>query len=103
MRTGDLLRQAREGRALSQRELAQRAGTSQPVVARAEAPGSNPSARTVERLLAAAGAQLALEAVADPHDLSLLEGTAQLDAEARIDRLLTVLALSRDLLSAMSR
>ena len=50
-----LLRRAREGAALTQRELARRARTSQSVVARIENGSTSPSVRTLSRLLKAAG------------------------------------------------
>lgn len=47
---------------LTQAELAARAGITQPVVSRAEAPGANPRVATLDRLLRAAGARLELAA-----------------------------------------
>jgi transcriptional regulator with XRE-family HTH domain len=57
--TAELLRQARERAGLSQRQLAQRAGTAQSVVARIERGLTSPSWDTLERLLEAAGYALA--------------------------------------------
>jgi transcriptional regulator with XRE-family HTH domain len=51
-----LVRRMREAAALSQRELAARANTSQSVVARIESGQTSPSWETLARLLAAAGA-----------------------------------------------
>ena len=59
----DLIAEARRLAGLSQRELAERAGTSQPAVARLEQGHSSPSLATLERLLAAAGFALRLELV----------------------------------------
>jgi|SRR6267143_1245386 len=56
--TAELLRQARERAGLSQRQLAQRAGTAQSVVARIERGLTSPSWDTLERLLEAAGYEL---------------------------------------------
>jgi transcriptional regulator with XRE-family HTH domain len=53
-----LIRSAREDAGLSQAELARRMGTSQPVVAGLERVGANPTFRTLERALRAAGRQL---------------------------------------------
>src|SRR3979490_2316867 len=62
MPTGaELLRQARERAGLSQRELAQRAGTAQSVVARIERGLTSPTWDTLERLLEAAGYELAAQ------------------------------------------
>jgi uncharacterized protein len=53
-----LLRRARLAAGLSQAELARRAGTSQPAVARYESGTASPSVRTLERLLHATGLRL---------------------------------------------
>lgn len=58
MDTATLVRQAREAAGLTQAELARRAGTSQPAVARYESGVSSPSVRTLERLVHAAGRRL---------------------------------------------
>jgi len=56
--SAELLRQARLRAGLSQRELAQRAGSAQSVIARIERGLSSPTWETLERLLAAAGFEL---------------------------------------------
>lgn len=55
-----LIRQARHDAGLTQRELARRAGTSQPALARYERGRAVPSLTTVERILAATGKRLGL-------------------------------------------
>lgn len=57
-RVGRLIRQAREAAGLSQRELARRAGTSQPTVSAYEQGRKTPSAVTLLRLVEAAGAEV---------------------------------------------
>ena len=57
-----LLRETRARAGLTQVELAERAGVTQPVISRAEAPGANPRIATLDRLLRAAGARLELTA-----------------------------------------
>jgi transcriptional regulator with XRE-family HTH domain len=52
-RTSTLLRRARLEAGLTQNELARRAGTTQSVVARMEAPGANPRVESLEVLLGA--------------------------------------------------
>jgi transcriptional regulator with XRE-family HTH domain len=52
-RTSALLREARTQAGLTQAELARRAGTTQSVVARMEAPGANPRVESLEALLGA--------------------------------------------------
>lgn len=56
-----LVTSARHQAGLTQQQLAERAGTSQPAVARLERGEGNPSLATIERLLAAAGFDLRLE------------------------------------------
>ena len=58
-----LLRRARELAGLSQRELAERAGTSQPAVARLESGSGSVTVPTLARLLAAAGFELSMDLV----------------------------------------
>lgn len=69
-RAAALLRSARERAGLTQRELAERAGTSQPAVARAERGRATLTVATLGRLLGAAGFDLVMEvrprAVEDP-------------------------------------
>lgn len=58
MKISDLLLKARREAGLTQSELAARAGTSQPAVARYETETAIPTIPTLERLLAACGRQL---------------------------------------------
>ena len=60
MTYGPSLRAARVGAGLSQADLARRAHTSQPAIARYETGAATPSLATLERLLAATGASLVL-------------------------------------------
>jgi transcriptional regulator with XRE-family HTH domain len=55
---GRMIREQREARQLSQRELANRMGTTQSVVGRLEAGGSRPTLVTLERVAQALGLQL---------------------------------------------
>jgi len=88
MDTAALLRQARQVAGLSQAELAARAGTSQPAIARYESGAVSPSVRTLERLLYALGRQLRL--TAEPVDLAAGPGGDRLrrlrDARPSIER-----------------
>ncbi|MEO8479350.1 MAG: helix-turn-helix transcriptional regulator [Gemmatimonadota bacterium] len=59
-----LVAMARRQAKLTQQQLAERAGTSQPAVARLERGGGSPSLATVRRLLDAAGFDLRVELVA---------------------------------------
>jgi transcriptional regulator with XRE-family HTH domain len=66
MTPGELLRQVRREKGLTQRELAARAGTSQPVISAYEHDRRDPTFCTLHRLVAAAGAQLRLESRPQP-------------------------------------
>jgi hypothetical protein len=69
------VRDLRRAAGLSQRELARRAGTSQPAVARYERGAATPSWETIQRLAAACGRRLTISAdiAPDPHDVELAE------------------------------
>ena len=68
-----LLFRARSAASLSQRALAERAGTSQPAIARYERGSATPSWETLARLMEACGRSLDLRAeiAPDPHDVKL--------------------------------
>ncbi len=55
-----LIRDARHAAGLSQAELAERLGVKQPVVARLERSGANPTVRTLRRVMDATGSELTL-------------------------------------------
>jgi len=59
-----IVREARRGAGLSQEQLARRLGISQAAVARLERRGSNPTVRTLDRALRAAGRSLRLDSTA---------------------------------------
>jgi transcriptional regulator with XRE-family HTH domain len=58
-----LIRQARLDAGLTQLQLAERLGSSQPEVARLERAGANPTVRTLERVLRATGHRLQARAI----------------------------------------
>ena len=66
MHTASLLREARLSAGLSQAELAERSGTSQATLSSYERGRKAPSAATLERILAAAGKQLATAPASRP-------------------------------------
>jgi transcriptional regulator with XRE-family HTH domain len=96
---GALIALARLRAGLSQRELALRAGTSQPAVARLESGAASPTVATLERLVSAAGfdirAELVPRAVPDPVvqaykrdvDRTLLRENLRRSVDARLRRL----------------
>lgn len=103
MDAAELVRSARTRAGLSQRQLALRAGVSQPAVARLESGRHTPSLTTLARLLAACGQRLVLDSVpVDDHELSLLESTLALSVEQRIDRLLALQGFADELRAAVA-
>ena len=82
-----LLREARTRAGLSQRGLARRAGTAQSVIARIERGQSSPTWETLERLLAAAGAEISARtelAVAAGSMLYEVPGILRMTPEQRL-------------------
>lgn len=93
---GRLLVCAREAAGVTQREMAQRAGTAQSVVARIERGQANPTIGTLERLFEAAGVELTM-AVAP-----LQAGDPVVEAYKRdVDRSLLRENLKRDVTSRL--
>lgn len=84
----DILRSARRRAGLSQRELAERSGTSQSVVARIELGEASPTWETLSRLVAAAGfeldARLMVQPVTGSHMLTDVARIRALTPEARL-------------------
>lgn len=69
MEPAELIRVARRRRGLSQAELAERAGTSQPVISAYENGRRDPTTRTLRRLIAATGGRLELRLAVEPPDI----------------------------------
>jgi transcriptional regulator with XRE-family HTH domain len=70
---------------LTQRELAERAGTSQAAIARIERGRQEPSLETLQKILRAAGLELRIElAPVDDHDAQLIEQTLAMTPEQRL-------------------
>lgn len=90
----DTVRRLRTAAGLSQRVLAQRAGTSQPAIARYEGGRSTPSWETLERIAMACGwrARIEVEPVPDPGDVELAE---RLLAMTPIERLRSLAEFAR--------
>jgi transcriptional regulator with XRE-family HTH domain len=84
-----MVRDARIAAGLSQRALAQRAGTSQSAIARYERGVATPSWKTLQRLVAACGQRLRLstEMVADAHDVELAAHLLKLTPLQRLQAL----------------
>lgn len=87
-----LIRDARRSAGLTQAQLAERLGTTQPVIARLERGGSNPTFETVERALVAAGYQIELRATRRPApevDESQIAALMRLTPAQRLDTFTT--------------
>lgn len=82
---GATLRQQREVRDLTQRQLADRAGVSQAAVARIERGARDPSAAMLERLFAALGLQLAVSV--EPLDAHLDARITALSSKSILERI----------------
>lgn len=86
---GELVREARKRAAMTQRQLAERAGTTQSSIARLESGRTSPALEEVLRLIRLTGFDLRVELV--PYDDSdLLQATADANPGARLDRLISV-------------
>ena len=82
---GELVREGRKRAGLSQRELADRAGTTQSAIARLEAGRTTPSLESVERLLRLCGFQLLVElAPYDDSDVVQAEARLRQSVDERI-------------------
>ncbi len=82
----EVVRRLRLAAGFSQRDLAGRASTSQPAIARYETGAAIPSWETLERLAAACGQRLTIdvEVAPDPHDVELAEGMLDLTPAERL-------------------
>ena len=87
MRTGLLIRQAREAEGLTQAALARRLGITQPAIARLEAAGDEVTVATLQRALNAMGRALVLRVEKRPSsvDETLLYGPLRATASDRLD------------------
>jgi len=80
-----IVREARRRAGLTQRELAQRARTSQAAIARIERGRQSPSLETLQRILRACRVELRLEiAPYDDHLEGLIEATLAMTLEERL-------------------
>lgn len=85
---GELVREARKRAALTQAQLAERAGTTQSAIARLESGRTSPSFEQVERLMRLCGFQLIVElAPYDDSDIVQAEALLRMTIDERADRL----------------
>jgi transcriptional regulator with XRE-family HTH domain len=100
----DLVREARRRAGLSQRELAERAGTTQSAIARLETGRSTPSFDTVLRLVRLCGLDLDVMLVErDESDWAQAQGLRNTSAAERLRRLERVARQMRELRRAGTR
>jgi transcriptional regulator with XRE-family HTH domain len=87
---GKSIREMRLDTGLSQRELARRARTSQPAIARYEGGVAAPALDTLQRLAAACGREvsLRLETIPDRHDIELVQTLLGLTPAERLQSLM---------------
>jgi transcriptional regulator with XRE-family HTH domain len=94
MAGGDLVREARRRAGLTQRQLAQRAGVTQPTVARIESGEVAASLERILELVRAAGFDLEVHVVPlDEDALAMAQQNLERSPEERLDALLTALEL----------
>lgn len=104
MTGADLVREARRRAGLSQRELAERAGTAQSAIARLESGRTSPSFDTVLRMVRLCGYRLdvALEEY-DDSDVAQAEALLRLTVDERVDRLTHVVNTLLELRAEVQR
>ena len=101
---GELVREGRKRAGLSQRDLADRAGTTQSAIARLESGRTAPSLETVERLLRLCGLQLIVElAPYDDSDIVQAEARLRQSVDARIAEMEAGLRNVAELRAAVSK
>ena len=104
MRSGEIVREARRRARLSQRELADLLGTTQPVIARWEAGTSSPAFDRVVEAVRACGLDLAVRVVArdDQHALLVRQNLVLTPAQ-RLERLRAGRAAVEDMAARAQR
>ncbi len=86
MRGGTLVREARRRAGLTQVDLAERTGTTQPAIARLEVGASEPSFRRVSEAVRACGLELVpVLREADESDWSVAAGNLRLTPQQRVE------------------
>ena len=89
MTGGELVREGRKRAGLTQRELAERAGTTQSAIARVESGAVSPSLERLTQLVQAAGFDIDVRLVPyDDHDLTMALRNRRLTPEQRLNNML---------------
>ena len=101
---GELVREARKRAGLTQKDLADRASTTQSAIARLESGRTTPSLESVERLLRLCGFQLIVELApyddSDARQAAALAGLTPEQRARRLGRTVSRLNAMRDSISA---
>jgi transcriptional regulator with XRE-family HTH domain len=98
-----LIREARRRAGLTQRELARRLGTHQPVIARWETGATHPDFRTVVNAVRACGFDLTVGLVpTDDHDQALIRRELSLLPHQRLSRMVDAVS-KLDAMAEMAR
>ncbi len=101
MTGADLVREARRRAGLTQRELAERAGTTQSAIARLESGRTSPSFDGVLRLIRLCGFRL--DVALDPYDdsdVAQAEALLRMSVDDRVEHVLSAVAFAEDLQEA---
>jgi transcriptional regulator with XRE-family HTH domain len=101
MTGADLVREARKRACLTQRELAERAGTTQSAIARLESGRTSPSFDSVLRLIRLCGFRL--DVALDPYDdsdVAQAEALLRMSVDERVEHVLAAVAFAEDLRAA---
>jgi transcriptional regulator with XRE-family HTH domain len=85
---GELVREARKRSRMTQRELAEKAGTTQSAIARLESCRHDPSLATVQRLMRLCGFDLVIQLVDYDPDAPRPRPVRPEDMEARMERVM---------------
>ena len=97
----DLVREARRRAGLTQRELAERAGTTQSAIARLESGRTSPSFDSVVRLVRLCGFRL--DVALDPYDdsdIAQAEALLRMSVDERVEHVLSAVAFAEDMRAA---
>ncbi len=104
MKGGELIREARKRMGLSQRELAERLGTTQAVIARWESGRMSPSFERVVEAIRACGLDLSVRITRPDHEHALLlEENLRLTPEERLERFTSSRSAIDDLVAKVQR
>lgn len=105
MKAGPLIREARKRAGLTQREVAERANTSQAAIARYESGASEPTFERLTKLIEACGLELFVHLGKgdDGHDLGLALLNRRLSPDGRVDQMIKLIRFVEEMRHAPRR